>query len=123
MTAATTTGGRTAPSHRGGDDLCRSARQPAPRKTAAGASGRLWLLDLPVLVQSLPALLVGWSDTALTGQLLAEEKYLAAITAVTYLHWLIDGVGGLIVRGLPPSSALLTAAGPTSLSNPRDHRP
>ena len=84
---------------------------------------RLWLLALPVLGQSLLTLLVGWSDTVLTGHVLVEEKYLAAITAATYLHWLIDGVGGLIVRGLPPSSALLTAAGPTSLSNPRDHRP
>jgi putative MATE family efflux protein len=68
-------------------------------ETTAGASRQLWLLALPVLGQSLMSLLVGWSDTVLTGHVLAEEKYIAAITAATYLHWLIDGFGGLLSVG------------------------
>jgi putative MATE family efflux protein len=79
-----------------------SAEPPADFAGLSGsgaASRRLWLLALPVLGQSLLTLVVGWSDTLLAGHLLVGEEYLAAITAATYLHWLIDGFGGLISVG------------------------
>jgi putative MATE family efflux protein len=89
------------------EPLSPTACEPSWSEPAAGdgfeensaSVRRLWLLALPVLGQSLLTLLVGWSDTVLTGHVLVEEKYLAAITAATYLHWLIDGCGGLVSVG------------------------
>src|SRR5262245_33250067 len=77
----------------------------------AASARRLWLLALPVLGQSLLTLVVGWSDTILTGHVLVEEKYLAAITVATYLHWLIDGCGGLVSVGAQALLARRIGAG------------
>src|SRR5262245_8277215 len=78
---------------------------------------RLWLLALPVLGQSLLTLVVGWSDTLLAGHVLVEEKYLAAITAATYLHWLIDGCGGLVSVGAQALLARRIGAGSFGQAN------
>src|SRR5262249_59298452 len=89
-----------------------AARSQGEGSAGAPASARrLWLLALPVLGQSLLTLVVGWSDTVLTGHVLVEEKYLAAITAATYLHWLIDGCGGLVSVGAQALLARRIGAG------------
>jgi Na+-driven multidrug efflux pump len=72
---------------------------------------RLWLLTLPVLGQSVLTLAVGWSDMVLAGHVLVEAKYLAAITAATYLHWLIDGCCGLVSVGAQALLARRIGAG------------
>src|SRR5262249_25042611 len=72
---------------------------------------RLWLLALPVPGEPVLPLVVGWSDTLLAGHLLVEEKSLAAITAATYLHWLIDGCGGLVSVGAQALLARRIGAG------------
>lgn len=51
---------------------------------------RLWSLVLPVLIESLLSMSVGWSDTILTARLLPDDKYLAAITIVSYIYWLVE---------------------------------
>ena len=59
----------------------------------------VWALAAPVLGQNLLAMLVGWSDTILTGQILVEDRYLAAITVCGYLLWLMESIGSLVWHG------------------------
>ncbi len=62
-------------------------------------------------------MVVGWSDTILTGYVLVEEKYLAAITAATYLHWLIAACGGLVSVGAQALLARRIGAGSFAEAN------
>src|SRR5581483_11493729 len=71
----------------------------------------LWRLTFPALAQGGLALLVGWSDVVLTGHVLGEEKYLAAATVATYLHWLIDGCGSFVSVGASALIAQRVGAG------------
>src|SRR5262249_60424722 len=92
-------------------------RSPGGCEAHPPPARRLWLLALPVLGQSLLTLAVGWSDTVLAGHVLVQEKYLAAVTAATYLHWLIDGCGGLVSVGAQALLARRIGAGHFAQAN------
>ncbi|MGL5096749.1 MAG: hypothetical protein ACRDD1_14235, partial [Planctomycetia bacterium] len=56
---------------------------------AASARRVLWLA-LPVLVESLLAMSVQWSDAIITGKLFVEPQFLAAVTVAGYFVWLME---------------------------------
>ncbi|MGQ9604678.1 MAG: MATE family efflux transporter [Thermogutta sp.] len=55
-------------------------------------------LAWPVLAEQLLAMLVGLSDTVLTGYFL-EERHLAAINLMAYLLWLVYAIFGVVAIG------------------------
>ena len=81
------------------------------REWTANASARaVWVLALPVLGQNLLAMFVGWSDTILTGRILVEEQYLAAITVGGYLLWLMECIAAVVWTGSQAIVARLIGA-------------
>ena len=63
----------------------------------------LWL-TLPVLVEQMLHLLVGFTDLWLTGNFLQDEAYVAAMTLMIYALWLVGNVFGFVALG---STALI----------------
>lgn len=61
--------------------------------------GLIWRLSLPVIGQHILGMIVGWSDAILAGQILIEEKYLAAGAVVGYLVWMIESFYAFIGTG------------------------
>ena len=76
-----------------------AARISQAIRNGDASAGHVWLLALPVVAENLLAMLVGWSDTIITGQILGEDHFLAAITVASYLLWLIESCGALIASG------------------------
>lgn len=58
----------------------------------------LWL-TLPVLVEQILHILVGFTDLWLTGNYLQEEAYVAAMTLMIYALWLVGNVFGFVALG------------------------
>jgi Na+-driven multidrug efflux pump len=58
----------------------------------------LWL-TLPVLVEQILHLLVGFTDLWLTGNYLQDEAYVAAMTLMIYALWLVGNVFGFVALG------------------------
>ncbi|MEX0585150.1 MAG: MATE family efflux transporter, partial [Pirellulales bacterium] len=58
----------------------------------------LWL-TLPVLVEQMLHILVGFTDLWLTGNYLQEEAYVAAMTLMIYALWLVGNVFGFVALG------------------------
>lgn len=77
----------------------------------------IWRLALPVLGQNLLGMFVGWSDAILAGQILVEEKYLAAGAVVSYLLWLIQSFSALIATGSEAMVARMIGAGDRRSAN------
>ena len=65
----------------------------------AGTFLPLVRLALPVLAGHVLDMLVGFTDTWLTGNYLATERHLAAINLVAYLLWLMVGLFSLVSIG------------------------
>lgn len=77
----------------------------------------LMRLSLPVLAEQLLHLSVGLSDLTITGRLLEGASYVAAMTLVIYLMWLLGMLFGFISTGATPLTARFTGAGNTDLAN------
>src|SRR3954469_18169578 len=58
----------------------------------------LWL-TLPVLVEQMLHVLVGFTDLWLTGNYLPGEAYVAAMTLMIYALWLVGKVFGVVALG------------------------
>jgi Na+-driven multidrug efflux pump len=67
-------------------------------------------LALPVLVEQFLVMLVGFSDTILTGHYLAQP-HLAAITLISYLLWLAYGLFSVVAIGATALIARFVGAG------------
>src|SRR5215217_5701177 len=63
----------------------------------------LWL-TMPVLVEQMLHILVGFTDLWLTGNYLQKEAYVAAMTLMIYALWLVGNVFGFGALG---STALI----------------
>ncbi|MGL4464741.1 MAG: MATE family efflux transporter [Planctomycetia bacterium] len=80
---------------------------------AASARRVLWLA-LPVLVESLLAMSVQWSDAIITGKLFVEPQFLAAVTVAGYFVWLMEsGVAVVSLGAQAVVARLVGAADPT----------
>jgi Na+-driven multidrug efflux pump len=69
-------------------------------------------LTLPVLVEQMLHVLVGFTDLWLTGNFLPGEAYVAAMTLMIYALWLVGNVFGVVRRWLPGSSVRETTRWP-----------
>lgn len=76
----------------------------------------VWL-SLPVLVEQLLHLLVGLVDLWLTGNYLPGDSFVAAMTLVLYLSWLLNMSFSFIASGATPLTARFTGAGDPELAN------
>src|SRR4051794_34844123 len=72
----------------------------------------LWL-TLPVLIEQILHILVGFTDLWLTGNYLQNEAYVAAMTLMIYALWLVGNVFGFVALG---STALIAR-----FAGARDH--
>lgn len=74
-------------------------------------------LSLPVLAEQVLHLLVGLSDLTLTGRFLEGSAFVAAMTVVIYLLWLIGMLFAVVATGSTPLIARFTGAGDPALAN------
>lgn len=77
----------------------------------------LMRLSMPVLAEQLLHLGVGFSDLFLTGRFLEGDAYVAAMTLVLYLAWLIGMLFAFVATGATPLTARFTGAGDHALAN------
>lgn len=77
----------------------------------------LMRLSAPVLAEQVLHLLVGLSDLAITGRLLEGTSYVASMTLVIYLLWLVGMMFAVIASGSTPLVARFTGAGQHDLAN------
>ncbi len=76
----------------------------------------LWL-TLPVLVEQVLHLLVGFVDLWLTGNYLPGEAYIAAMTLMIYTLWLVGNVFGFVALGSTAMIARFAGAGDRVMAN------
>lgn len=76
----------------------------------------LWL-TLPVLVEQILHILVGFTDLWLTGNYLQEEAYVAAMTLMIYALWLVGNVFGFVALGSTAMIARFAGARDDSMVN------
>jgi putative MATE family efflux protein len=76
----------------------------------------LWL-TLPVLVEQVLHLLVGFVDLWLTGNYLPGEAYIAAMTLMIYTLWLVGNVFGFVALGSTAMVARFAGAGDQVMTN------
>jgi putative MATE family efflux protein len=74
-------------------------------------------LTLPVLVEQVLHLLVGFVDLWLTGNYLPGEAYVAAMTLMIYTLWLIGNVFGFVALGSTAMVARFAGAGDRAMAN------
>jgi putative MATE family efflux protein len=74
-------------------------------------------LTAPVLVEQMLHLFVGLVDMWLTGNLLTNEAYVAAMTLVIYSLWLIGNLFSFIAVGSTALAARFTGAGDRVMAN------
>ena len=74
-------------------------------------------LTFPVLVEQVLHLLVGFADLWLTARLLPGDSYVAAMTLVIYLCWLLGMLFQLIATGSTALTARFIGAGDQPLAN------
>jgi putative MATE family efflux protein len=74
-------------------------------------------LTLPVLMEQLLHLLVGFVDLWLTGNFLPGEAYVAAMTLMIYALWLVGNVFGFIALGSTAMVARYVGAGDRDMAN------
>ena len=87
----------------------------------------LWL-TLPVLVEQMLHMLVGFTDLWLTGNFLPGEAYVAAMTLMIYALWLVGNVFGVVALGSTAMVARFVGAARSRDGQSRDesidsHRP
>ncbi|HMC10807.1 MAG TPA: MATE family efflux transporter, partial [Pirellulaceae bacterium] len=76
----------------------------------------LWL-TLPVLVEQMLHVLVGFTDLWLTGNYLPGEAYVAAMTLMIYALWLVGNVFGVVALGSTAMVARFVGAGNHDMAN------
>jgi putative MATE family efflux protein len=74
-------------------------------------------LTLPVLVEQMLHLLVGFVDLWLTGNFLPGEAYVAAMTLMIYALWLVGNVFGFVALGSTAIVARFAGAGDRTMAN------
>lgn len=84
---------------------------PAPAITQPGTFLPLVRLALPVLAGHLLDMMVGITDTFLTGNYLATDEHLAAMNLVSYLAWFIVSLFALVSIGTTAMVARFVGAG------------
>ncbi len=77
----------------------------------------LMRLSLPVLAEQMLHLLVGLADLTITGRLLEGASYVAGMTLVIYLLWLLGMMFAFISTGSTPLTARFTGAGEPEQAN------
>jgi putative MATE family efflux protein len=86
-------------SHRTPEDAMTSGRTPESLARQSGTFWPLVRLALPVLAGHLLDMMVGFTDTWLTGNYLATPQHLAAMNLVAYLLWLMVSLFSLVSIG------------------------
>src|SRR6478752_2023223 len=76
----------------------------------------LWL-TMPVLVEQMLHVLVGFTDLWLTGNYLPGEAYVAAMTLMIYALWLVGNVFGFVALGSTALIARFSGAGDRRMVN------
>src|SRR4029079_10209481 len=76
----------------------------------------LWL-TLPVLVEQMLHVLVGFTDLWLTGNFLPGEAYVAAMTLMIYALWLVGNVFGVVALGSAAMVARFVGARDYDMAN------
>ena len=76
----------------------------------------LWL-TLPVLVEQMLHVLVGFTDLWLTGNFLPGEAYVAAMTLMIYALWLVGNVFGVVALGSTAMIARFVGARDHEMAN------
>ena len=74
-------------------------------------------LTLPVLLEQMLHLLVGFVDLWLTGNFLPGEAYVAAMTLMIYALWLVGNVFGFVALGSTAMTARFVGAGDREMAN------
>src|SRR5919106_6707622 len=84
---------------------------------APGTLRPMLRLTLPVLIEQMLHLLVGFVDLWLTGNLLPGEAYVAAMTLMIYALWLVGNVFGFVAIGSTALTARFVGAGDREMAN------
>ena len=74
-------------------------------------------LTMPVLAEQLLHLLVGFTDMWLTGNLLGDDAYVAAMALMMYALWMIANVFTFVSLGSTAMTARFAGAGDMALAN------
>jgi putative MATE family efflux protein len=84
---------------------------------APGTLRPMLRLTMPVLIEQVLHLLVGFVDLWLTGNLLPGEAYVAAMTLMIYALWLVGNVFSFVALGSTAMIARFVGAGNRELAN------
>jgi putative MATE family efflux protein len=84
---------------------------------APGTLRPMLRLTLPVLLEQVLHLLVGFVDLWLTGNFLPGEAYIAAMTLMIYALWLVGNVFSFVALGSTAMTARFVGAGNRELAN------
>ncbi len=84
---------------------------PSPLISGPSTLRPLLRLALPVLIEQLLSMLIGISDKWLTGNFLPGKEFLAAMTLVGYVYWLIFGMFAAVSIAATALVARLVGAG------------
>ena len=74
-------------------------------------------LTMPVLAEQMLHLLVGFTDMWLTGNLLGDDAYVAAMSLMIYALWLIANLFAFVALGATAMTARFVGAGDFPLAN------
>ena len=84
---------------------------------APGTFRPMLRLTMPVLLEQVLHLFVGFTDLWLTGNFLPGEAYVAAMTLMIYALWLVGNVFGFVALGSTAMTARFVGAGDRELAN------
>ena len=84
---------------------------------APGTFRPMLRLTMPVLLEQVLHLLVGFTDLWLTGNFLPDEAYVAAMTLMIYALWLVGNVFGFVALGSTAMTARFVGAGDRDMAN------
>ena len=82
-----------------------------------GAIRPMLRLTMPVLAEQCLHLLVGFTDMWLTGNLLGDEAYVAAMSLMIYSLWLTANLFAVVALGATAMTARFSGAGDYALAN------
>lgn len=91
------------------------ANNSGAASTASGVLRPVLRLAVPVIFEQLLAMLVGLSDTYLTGRYLTEE-HLAAISSMAYLTWILNSLFVVVTIGATALVARSVGAGDNAMA-------
>ncbi|MGE0758645.1 MAG: MATE family efflux transporter [Pirellulaceae bacterium] len=82
----------------------------------AGTWRLMWRIALPVLAEEFLTLLVGYTDWWLAGHFLRSAEYLAAMSLLAYLMWLLNSAFAGVAIGATAMVARFTGAGDSRMA-------